>query len=77
MAWFPMKEHHPCNFRKTLHFCIDASIFLLKHPKNTIAVHCKAGKGRTGYMIVALLVFRGMSYNEAINLYGARRSHKK
>ena len=36
-----------------------------------IVVHCKAGKGRTGMMICALLVFLGMfkTHTEAISHY--------
>ena len=36
-----------------------------------IVVHCKAGKGRTGMMICALLVFLGMfeNHKQAIDHY--------
>jgi protein tyrosine phosphatase len=42
-------------------FNIDALIYLSKSPnsQNAIAVHCKAGKGRTGVMICSLLVILG------------------
>jgi phosphatidylinositol-3,4,5-trisphosphate 3-phosphatase/dual-specificity protein phosphatase PTEN len=36
-----------------LEFCRDAHAFLTADKKNVIAVHCKAGKGRTGLMISA------------------------
>lgn len=34
-----------------LEFSVDAVIYLAQHPENIIAIHCKAGKGRTGVMI--------------------------
>ena len=42
-------------------FNIDALIYLSSsaNGKNIIAVHCKAGKGRTGVMICSLLIFLG------------------
>lgn len=37
-------------------FCTDASAFLAADPSNIVAIHCKAGKGRTGIMVCALLL---------------------
>ena len=34
-----------------LEFSVDAVIYLAQHPENIIAIHCKAGKRRTGVMI--------------------------
>jgi hypothetical protein len=37
-------------------FVADARAWLAADEQNVVAVHCKAGKGRTGVMIVALLI---------------------
>ena len=62
-----------------LEFCVDISLYLLDNQENSALVHCKAGKGRTGVMICAYLVFSGLCSNtkEAIEVYGERRSHTK
>lgn len=37
-------------------FCENAEQWLLADGRNIVVVHCKAGKGRTGIMICALLM---------------------
>ena len=38
-------------------FCMDAAAWLLASPQNVVAIHCKAGKGRTGVCACALLIY--------------------
>jgi protein-tyrosine phosphatase len=52
----PFNDHNPCPLQIIYPFCKSASAFLSADPRNVVAVHCKAGKGRTGLMIAALLV---------------------
>ena len=77
VALFPFQDHQACPVKLMLEFCIDVSLFLLKNEKNVIVVHCKAGKGRTGIMICAYLLFSEIASNSthAFSLYGERRSH--
>ena len=54
---FPATDHNPCPIKLILEFCLDICLYLLKNPKGVAAIHCKAGKGRTGVMICSYLVF--------------------
>ena len=73
---FPFKDHEapPLNLMKS--FCIDAKQFLDENDKNIIAVHCKAGKGRTGTMICCLLLYMNIfeTANECLQYYGMMRA---
>lgn len=57
VAYFPMQDHNPGPLKMIFYFCLDALLFLSRDPENVIAVHCKAGKGRTGLAIAAYMVF--------------------
>jgi phosphatidylinositol-3,4,5-trisphosphate 3-phosphatase/dual-specificity protein phosphatase PTEN len=76
---FPFDDHNPPNFDLIRQFCVHAAEWLNASPEHVIAVHCKAGKGRTGVMIGALLVHMGTypSAAEAMSFYGDKRTHDK
>ena len=57
---FPATDHNPSPIKLILEFCIDICLYLIKNPQGIAAVHCKAGKGRTGVMICSYLVFSGL-----------------
>ena len=73
---FPATDHNPCPIKLILEFCIDICLFLLKNPKSVAAVHCKAGKGRTGVMICSYLVFSHLceSSEKAFRYYARIRT---
>ena len=79
VSLFPFQDHQSCPVKLMLEFCIDVCIFLLKDNENVVAIHCKAGKGRTGTMICAYLLFTGVALNsvQAFEMYGTRRSKEK
>ena len=73
---FPATDHNPSPIKLILEFCIDICLYLMKNPKGIAAVHCKAGKGRTGVMICSYLVFPGLCKNseQAFRYYGRMRT---
>ncbi|KAI8968592.1 protein-tyrosine phosphatase-like protein [Mycotypha africana] len=70
------KDHQAPPFTILIEFCQDASSWLREDAKNVVAIHCKAGKGRTGTVIAALLLHLGISNtsSEAIRMYGEKRT---
>ncbi|KAL6063095.1 Phosphatidylinositol-3,4, 5-trisphosphate3-phosphatase, putative, variant 4 [Balamuthia mandrillaris] len=72
---FPMDDHNCPSIETMEGFCMSASEWLEAHPLNVIAVHCKAGKGRTGLMISALLLHLGLleRAEESLEFFGVTR----
>ena len=56
---FPMEDHNPPNFTQIEKFCKSVNSWLSLSDKNVAAVHCKAGKGRTGTMISCFYIYSG------------------
>ena len=73
---FPFNDHAPCPIKLILDFCVDICLYLIVHPSAIAAIHCKAGKGRTGVMIVCYLIFSGLCQNteEALAHYAKQRT---
>eukprot|EP00468_Gymnochlora_sp_CCMP2014_P000682 CAMPEP_0167742728 /NCGR_PEP_ID=MMETSP0110_2-20121227/1601_1 /TAXON_ID=629695 /ORGANISM="Gymnochlora sp., Strain CCMP2014" /LENGTH=2041 /DNA_ID=CAMNT_0007626979 /DNA_START=27 /DNA_END=6152 /DNA_ORIENTATION=+ len=57
---FPIFDHNPCPLFMIADFCLQTEAFLKEDEKNVVAVHCKAGKGRTGFMVSCLLLHLGV-----------------
>eukprot|EP01134_Creolimax_fragrantissima_P007959 CFRG7959T1 len=76
VALYPFDDHNPPPLQLMTDFCVDAKQFLEEDTKNIIAVHCKAGKGRTGVMICCLLLCMGIqcSPKDALKFYGIKRT---
>ena len=74
-GYFPFKDHEapPLNLMRP--FCEDAKQFLDEDENNIIAVHCKAGKGRTGTLICCLLMYMNIfdNFDECLQYYGMMR----
>jgi phosphatidylinositol-3,4,5-trisphosphate 3-phosphatase/dual-specificity protein phosphatase PTEN len=73
---YPFADHNPPHFDLIRQFCLHADEWMGSDPQRTIAVHCKAGKGRTGCMICALLLHTGAHPDpeSAMRSYGELRT---
>ena len=69
-------DHNPPPFEMVIKFCKDIEAFLKESSSNIVAIHCKAGKGRTGVMICCYLVYSQYckSAYEALVYYGKIRT---
>ena len=67
-------DHNPCPLFMIAPFCASVQQWLEADPRNVAAIHCKAGKGRTGTMICAYLVWSGVNVDDALLDYGRKRT---
>ncbi|WZZ04887.1 hypothetical protein YC2023_090808 [Brassica napus] len=65
---FPFDDNHVPTLKMIQLFCESVHSWLSLDPKNIAVVHCMAGKGRTGLMVSAYLVYGGMSAEEALEM---------
>lgn len=72
---FGWLDHHAPPLKLLYDAVIDMDRFLSTNDDNVAAVHCKAGKGRTGTLICSYLLFKGIVRDPetAINLFKKKR----
>eukprot|EP00759_Apiculatamorpha_spiralis_P029391 PhF_6_TR31534/c0_g1_i2/m.46500/K01110/PTEN; phosphatidylinositol-3,4,5-trisphosphate 3-phosphatase and dual-specificity protein phosphatase PTEN len=73
---YPFRDHNPPPLSLFEAILVDMHTFLHADPANVVAVHCKAGKGRTGTVIAAYLVYSGFSPTsiDALDTFGHSRT---
>lgn len=71
------EDHHAPPIHALAKAVVAAALWISLKPGNVVAVHCKAGKGRTGTVIAALLVYAGIfdDPDEAFAYFSYRRAH--
>lgn len=76
VANYGFADHCPPPMNLIARACVDAVEWIAKSPRNIVAVHCKAGKGRTGTMVCCLLIVLGLFNNaeDSLAFYGKKRS---
>jgi len=76
VAMYPFEDHNAPALQMIEDSMSDMARWLDDHPKNVVAIHCKAGKGRTGIMVCCLLYWRGyfQTMEQALEFYARMRT---
>ena len=74
-AYYPFKDHEAPPLNLIRPFCEDVKKYLDENEKNVVAIHCLAGKGRTGTFVCCLLLYLKLfdTPEECLLYYGLLR----
>lgn len=76
IEYFPFDDHNACPLELLPPLCTSIHEFLEADPENVVAIHCKAGKGRTGLVISAYLLHAGLcsKAQDALAFFSEKRT---
>eukprot|EP01126_Amoeba_proteus_P051723 TRINITY_DN6197_c0_g4_i9.p1 TRINITY_DN6197_c0_g4~~TRINITY_DN6197_c0_g4_i9.p1 ORF type:complete len:207 (-),score=44.58 TRINITY_DN6197_c0_g4_i9:194-814(-) len=77
---YPFDDHNCPTIDLLAACCKDLDQWLCDYDDNVAAIHCKAGKGRTGLVICAFLAYKyqdKMTAEDALQFYAQRRTHNE
>jgi len=79
VARYPFDDHNPCPFEMIETFCEDVNSWIKLDKKNIVAIHCKAGKGRTGFMVACYLLYSGLltDADSALRYFAVKRTQNE
>lgn len=74
---YPFDDHNPPPLQLLVTVCRDIDDYLSADPGNCAAIHCKAGKGRTGVVICSYMMYirHFPKALDSMAFYGAMRTH--
>ncbi|KAL5987808.1 Phosphatidylinositol 3,4,5-trisphosphate 3-phosphatase and protein-tyrosine-phosphatase pten1 [Asimina triloba] len=71
---FPFDDNHVPSLSMIKLFCESVHSWLSLDEENVAVIHCMAGKGRTGLMVCAYLVYCGVPADEALKQFAEKRT---
>jgi len=73
---FPFPDHFPPTLVQLFKCCVTLHSWLAADPSHVAVVHCMAGKGRTGTVIAAYMLFAGLHQTaaEALQAFATARN---
>ncbi|KEG09395.1 tyrosine phosphatase isoform [Trypanosoma grayi] len=77
VSCYPMDDHNPAELKMMVEFVQEAGDFVRIAPeRRVVVVHCKGGKGRTGTMVSAYLMYSGRkaTADEALDHFSVMRT---
>eukprot|EP01102_Stenamoeba_stenopodia_P016436 TRINITY_DN5749_c1_g1_i1.p1 TRINITY_DN5749_c1_g1~~TRINITY_DN5749_c1_g1_i1.p1 ORF type:complete len:434 (-),score=98.64 TRINITY_DN5749_c1_g1_i1:68-1204(-) len=73
---YPIADHNVPSLSVILQFINAVQKWYYDHPANVVAVHCRGGKGRSGTMVCAWLLYsrHSKTAREALEFFGLQRT---
>lgn len=76
-AYYPFDDHEAPPLNMIFPLCEDIDDWFKQNPQNVAAIHCKAGKARTGAIICCYLIYSNFVFSseKAVKYFGIMRTY--